>query len=49
MENASIKEDAVFRRPFGRGAVGDRLREDNVADIFKRVAAWIGISTKQVG
>jgi hypothetical protein len=39
----------VFRRLIGRGAVGDRLHEDSVADIFKRVAAWIGMSAKQVG
>ncbi len=49
MENAKIEEEgAVFRRLIGRGAVGDRLHEDSVADIFKRVAAWIGMSAKQV-
>jgi hypothetical protein len=28
--------------------VGERLREDTVSDIFKRAAAWIGMSAKQV-
>ncbi len=49
LKNAGIKEGPVFRRLIGRGAVGDHLHEDSVSDIFKRVAAWIGLSAKQVG
>jgi len=48
LESAGITEGSVFRRLIGRGAVGDRLHEDCVADIFKRVAAWIGMSAKEV-
>jgi hypothetical protein len=39
----------VFRRLVGRGHIGARLHEDSVFDIFKRVAAWIGMAAKQVG
>jgi hypothetical protein len=49
LESRAIREGAVFRRLIGRDAVGDRLHEDSVADIFKRVAVWIGMSAKQVG
>jgi site-specific recombinase XerD len=49
LESAGIGEGAVFRRLIGRGAAGDRLHQDSVADIFKRVAVWIGMSAKQVG
>ena len=49
LEHAAISDGAVFRRLIGRGGVGDRLHEDSVADILKRVAAWIGMSAKQVG
>src|SRR5882757_1491148 len=42
LETSGIKEGALFRRLIGRGAVGDRLHNDSVADIFKRVASWIG-------
>jgi integrase/recombinase XerD len=36
-------------RAFGRGHIGERLHEDSVSDIFKRVAAWVGMPAKQVG
>src|SRR5260370_10453424 len=41
-------ELTAFRRLIGRGAIGDRLHEDSIAEMFKRVAAWIGMSAKQV-
>jgi Phage integrase family len=49
LESAGIVEGALFRRLVGRVHVGDRLHEDSVSDIFKRVTAWIGMSAKQVG
>jgi integrase len=48
IEAAGPSEGPIFRRLVGRGRVGARLHEDSVSDIFKRVAAWIGMSAKQV-
>jgi len=48
LDTAGIQEEAIFRRLMGRGHVSERLHEDSVSDIFKRVAAWIGMSAKQV-
>ena len=48
LDTAGIQEEAIFRRLVGRGHVSERLHEDSVSDIFKRVAAWIGMSAKQV-
>jgi hypothetical protein len=49
LEKAGIRDGAIFRRLTGRGNIGDRLHEDSVSDIFKRVAAWIGMAEKQIG
>jgi len=46
--HAAIAEGALFRRLNGRRHIGDRLHEDSVSDIFKRVAVWIGMAAKQV-
>ncbi len=46
--HALIEEGAIFRRLVGRNRVGDRLHADIIADIYKRVARWIGIAAKQV-
>lgn len=43
-----LGEGAIFRRLVGRSHIGERLHEDSVSDTFKRVAAWIGMSAKQV-
>ena|SRR5450631_2677288 len=42
------EEGAIFRRLIGQNRVGDRLHADIVADIYKRVARWIGMAAKQV-
>src|ERR1700690_581046 len=48
LENARIDEGAIFRRLVGSNRVGERLHDDIIADIYKRVARWIGMSAKQV-
>src|SRR5271165_4059490 len=46
--SAGIEEGAVFRRLIGQNRIGERLHADIVADIYKRVARWIGMPAKQV-
>jgi len=48
LEHAEIGEGAIFRRLVGQQRVGDRLHADIIADIYKRVARWIGMAAKQV-
>ena len=48
LEHAGIGEGAIFRRLVGRNRVGERLHADIIADIYKRVARWIGMAAKQV-
>jgi site-specific recombinase XerD len=48
LENAKITEGAIFRRLVGQKRVGERLHADIVADIYKRVARWVGLPAKQV-
>ena len=48
LTTAGIGDQAVFRRLIGRKRVGDRLHADIVADIFKRVGRWIGLSVEEV-
>lgn len=48
LERGQIETGALFRRLVGRGRVGDRLQVDSVAQIFKRVAAFIGMSPANV-
>lgn len=48
LEAAAVTEGAVFRRLIGRTEVGERLHADAIADIFKRVARWIGWGTEEV-
>jgi integrase len=58
LKTARIKEGAVFRRVIGRGTVttdkhgrgriGERLSVDAIAQAFKRVAKWIGMSEDEV-
>ena len=45
---AHIKEGAVFRRLVGSGGIGGRLGVDSVAEIFKRVAGFVGMDKKEV-
>jgi integrase len=48
IETAYIREGAVFRRLVGRGRIGGRLGVDSVAEIFKRVAGFVGMERKDV-
>ena len=58
LKAAAIKEGSIFRRVIGRGTVtmdaqgkgriGGRLSLDAIAQAFKRVAAWIGMSDEEV-
>jgi integrase len=44
---SGIKNGAVFRRLIGRGRVGDRLQVDAIAQTFKRVAKWVGMTPEE--
>jgi site-specific recombinase XerD len=48
MERAHIAHGAIFRRLVGRHQIGERLNVDAVAQTFKRVAAFIGMSPNDV-
>jgi len=49
LDSAGIEDGAVFRRLIGQNRVGERLHADIIADIYKRVARWVGMSARQVG
>ena len=48
LNSAGIEEGAIFRRLIGQNRVGERLHPDIIADIYKRVARWVGMPAKQV-
>jgi site-specific recombinase XerD len=48
LNSAGITAGAMFRRLVGQNRVGERLHADIIADIYKRVARWIGMPAKQV-
>ena len=48
MTTAAIRVGAVFRRLIGRNRIGERLHADIIADIFKRVGRWSGLSGEEV-
>jgi integrase len=48
LDAAGIEEGAIFRRLIGQNRVGERLHADIIADIYKRVARWIGMPAKRV-
>jgi hypothetical protein len=48
LKNAGITQGAMIRRLVGQGRVGERLNADIVADVYKRVARWVGMLAKQV-
>jgi integrase len=48
LERACIKEGAMFRRLVGRHQIGERLNVDAVAQAFKRVALFIGMTPIEV-
>jgi integrase len=41
---SGIQRGAVFRRLIGRGRIGDRLQVDSIAQTFKRVAEFVGMT-----
>jgi integrase/recombinase XerD len=43
---SGIKTGAVFRRLIGRGRVGNRLQVDAIAQTFKRVAKFVGMTSE---
>ena len=45
---SDVKEGKIFRRLVGRGRAGERLHADQIADIYKRVARWIGVPGEEV-
>src|ERR1700676_847804 len=48
LDAAPISEGAVFLRLGGRGPIGERLEVNSVAEIFKCVAAFVGMEPKDV-
>ncbi|MBS0613488.1 MAG: tyrosine-type recombinase/integrase [Proteobacteria bacterium] len=48
LQAAEIKDGALFRGFVGRRRLGERLHADQVADIFKRVARWLGLPASEV-
>jgi integrase len=48
LQSAGITQGALFRRLIGQHRVGDRLHADIIADIYKRVARYIGMPAKRV-
>jgi integrase len=48
LDAGAITKEAVFRRLVGRGRVGERLEVNSVAEIFKRVAAFVKMDPKDV-
>jgi integrase len=49
LEHAGIEEGALFRRLIGQTQIGASLNPASIAQIFKRVAAWIGMPDRIVG
>jgi integrase len=47
--SAGIEDGAIFRRLIGQKRVGERLHADIIADIYKRVARWVGMPARQFG
>ena len=45
---AHIDRGALFRRLIGRSQVGERLSADAIAEIFKRVGRWVGMTPTDV-
>jgi integrase len=48
LQSADIHEGAIFRRLIGRHKIGPRLNAAAVANIYKRVAQWVGWPQRQV-
>jgi integrase len=48
LKAADIHEGAIFRRLIGRNRVGGRLNPAAIANIYKRVAQWVGWPERHV-
>jgi integrase len=48
LQAAGIREGAIFRRLFGRDKIGPRLNAAAIANIYKRVAQWVGWPEKKI-
>jgi integrase len=48
LDHAGIKEGALFRRLIGQTQIGGPLNPGSIAQIFKRVAQWIGMPSRYV-
>jgi integrase/recombinase XerD len=44
LNDAEIVEGPVFRRLVGRGRVGEKISADAIAQIYKRVAKFVGVN-----
>jgi hypothetical protein len=45
---AKITSGAVFRRLIGRGRIGPQLQIDSIAQTFKRVAEFVGMTDEEI-
>jgi hypothetical protein len=45
---SGISSGAVFRRLIGRGRIGPRLQVDAIAQTFKRVAEFVGMTEEEM-
>ena len=48
LKRAGINSGAVFRRLIGRGRIGPRLQVDAIAQTFKRVAEFVGMTEEEM-
>jgi integrase len=48
LKRAEINSGAVFRRLIGRGRIGPRLQVDAIAQTFKRVAEFVGMTEEEM-
>lgn len=48
IERAGIKEGALFRAIIGKNTLGERLKSEAVADIFRRIGKQIGLPEDEV-
>ncbi len=48
LKASGIQHGAVFRRLIGRGRIGQRLQVDAIAQTFKRVAEFVGMTEDEM-
>ena len=48
LKASGIQHGAVFRRLIGRGTIGPRLQVDAIAQTFKRVAEFVGMTEEEM-